>query len=280
MSAFRDRTGRPGPATWDVGSYPAGQQDHPVTGVSWYEADAFATFSKRSLPTVYHWLRASGTPLAAYISPLSNLNGKGPAPVGSFAGLGPSGALDMAGNAKEWCANEVQGSHDRYILGGSWRDPMHMFMQADARAPLDRSDDNGFRLATYLDEPITAALTGPIPVGKRDFTAVTPVSDQMFSAFLRQYAYDPRPLDARVEARDESAPGWVREKVSFRAAYGDERVVAYVFLPRHVQPPFQTIVYAPAASALTNRSFDAASGADFNSVDYLIQSGRAVVYPV
>ena len=40
MAKFRDRTGRPGPSTWEVGDYPEGQADYPVTGVSWYEAGA------------------------------------------------------------------------------------------------------------------------------------------------------------------------------------------------------------------------------------------------
>jgi dienelactone hydrolase len=40
------------------------------------------------------------------------------------------------------------------------------------------------------------------------------------------------------------------------------------------------MVYAPPASAVTKRGFDTASGGDFNSIDYLVMSGRAVVYPV
>ena len=36
--AFLDRTGRPGPATWELGTYPDGEDDLPVGGVSWYEA--------------------------------------------------------------------------------------------------------------------------------------------------------------------------------------------------------------------------------------------------
>jgi formylglycine-generating enzyme required for sulfatase activity len=34
---FVDKTGRPGPRTWDAGAPPAGQEDFPVAGVSWYE---------------------------------------------------------------------------------------------------------------------------------------------------------------------------------------------------------------------------------------------------
>jgi hypothetical protein len=57
MSAFRDATGRPGPSTWEGGTYPAGSDDFPVTGVSWYEAAAYAAFTGKSLPTLAHWYR-------------------------------------------------------------------------------------------------------------------------------------------------------------------------------------------------------------------------------
>jgi hypothetical protein len=61
MARFRDRTQRPGPATWEVGDYPEGQGDWPVTGVSWYEASAYAAFAGKRLPTVYHWDRVALT---------------------------------------------------------------------------------------------------------------------------------------------------------------------------------------------------------------------------
>src|SRR4030095_1299203 len=59
MAEFRDATGRPGPATWQLGTYPDGRADFPVNGVSWYEAAAYAEFAGKSLPTVDHWFRAA-----------------------------------------------------------------------------------------------------------------------------------------------------------------------------------------------------------------------------
>src|SRR5262249_54591125 len=41
-SLFVDQTGRPGPATWRDGTFASGESDHPVRGVSWYEAMAYA----------------------------------------------------------------------------------------------------------------------------------------------------------------------------------------------------------------------------------------------
>ena len=60
MAQFRDATGRPGPATWEMGAYVAGQDEYPVAGVSWYEAAAYARWAGKSLPTIYHWSRAAG----------------------------------------------------------------------------------------------------------------------------------------------------------------------------------------------------------------------------
>ena len=51
---FVDRTGRQGPAGWEAGNYPEGQGNYPVSGVSWYEAAAYAAYAHKQLPTVFH----------------------------------------------------------------------------------------------------------------------------------------------------------------------------------------------------------------------------------
>src|SRR5206468_6897982 len=113
MTEFRDATGRPGPATWELGSYPDGQDEHPVAGVSWYEAAAYAKFAGKSLPTVYHWLAASGHWFASEIIPWSNFGATrfagtpGPAKVGQYRGLGLFGTYDMAGHVRERCFNSA-----------------------------------------------------------------------------------------------------------------------------------------------------------------------------
>lgn len=53
----------------------------------------------------------------------------------------------------------------------------------------------------------------------------------------------------------------------------DERV----FLPRNASPPFQTVVFFPAGQAYTTRS---SAYLETRQVQFLIQSGRAVLYPV
>ena len=107
VERFRDATGQPGPATWKSGTYPDGQADFPVGGVSWYEAAAYAAFAGKSLPTLHHWYRAAGLSRFGDILTVSNFSGKGPARVGSYNGLGSFGTYDMAGNVKEWCWTET-----------------------------------------------------------------------------------------------------------------------------------------------------------------------------
>ena len=69
---FRDTTGRPGPSTWELGTYPEGQDDWPVRGVSWFEAAAYAQFAGKSLPTVHHWRLAAAMGIHCAILAWSN----------------------------------------------------------------------------------------------------------------------------------------------------------------------------------------------------------------
>jgi eukaryotic-like serine/threonine-protein kinase len=276
VALFRDRTGRPGPATWESGDYPAGQGDLPVTGVSWYEAAAYAEFAGKALPNVYQWSHAAGIWATAQLVPASNFGEAGLDPVATRAGIGPFGTYDMAGNAKEWCWN-AHGS-DRYILGGAWNEPSYMFNVPDARSPFARAPNFGLRLVKAIDDRTSPAAFEPIPWLVRDLTRERPAGPELFAVFKRLYAYDTTPLHAKVEATDDTSERWRKEKVSFAAAYGSERVVAYVFTPRRGTPPFQTVVFFPGSSALYQRSSDDLTL--MRVVAPVVRSGRAVVYPV
>ena len=59
---FHDSTGRPGPKDWIQGEYPKGQDDFPVTGISWYGSRGLRGSSLgKSLPTIFHWNAGAGT---------------------------------------------------------------------------------------------------------------------------------------------------------------------------------------------------------------------------
>jgi eukaryotic-like serine/threonine-protein kinase len=276
IALFVDKTDRTAPSTWDLGNFPAGQENYPVGGVSWYEAAAYAEFVGKSLPTVYHWYQASNLDMFSSILNSSNFSGKGPAPVGGYAGLGLYGTYDMAGNVKEWCFNS-DGRH-RFILGGSSKEPKYMSQVPDARPAFDRSEDNGFRLVKYLKpEPLPEAQTSQVSIRVNDYRDAKPVPDSVFRAYQGLYSYDPIPLDALIESVDDRSPLWRRERITFKAAYNNERVTAFLYLPKNVSSPYQTVVHFPGAEA---RAFHSFSDMDLFCVDFLMKGGRAVMFPI
>jgi formylglycine-generating enzyme required for sulfatase activity/dienelactone hydrolase len=275
MALFRDATGRPGPATWELGTYPEGQADHPVGGLSWFEAAAYAHFVGKELPTIYHWIKAAGMTHFADILLFSNFDGHGPAAAGSHHGLSPFGTYDMAGNVKEWCWN-ASGAR-RYILGGGWNEPSYMFADVDAQSPWDRRPTYGLRCAKYMAPPPPDQLRAIDAVGvTRHYASETPASTAVFRVYRGFYSYDKTALRATVESVQE-AEHWRREKVSFDAAYGGERVPAYLFLPRNARPPYQTVVYWPSGEATVLRSSE---DIRLRFIEFLLRSGRAVLHPV
>jgi dienelactone hydrolase len=289
LKEFVDQTGQPGPATWEGGDYAEGQADYPVSGVSWYEAAAYAEFVGKGLPTVTHWSIARGefTPLLqgpfnSFITPLSNFKGKGPAPVGSNPGMTSYGAYDMAGNVREWCWNESP--KGRIVRGGAWNDATYLYNQRSQAPALDRSPRNGFRCALYLDpDKIPKSAFAMVKADEpRDFYKMKPVSDPVFQVYKEQFSYDKTDLKARVEWRNESSKDWIQEKITFNAAYDNERVIGYLFLPKKSPPPHQTVIYFPGAGAIDQRSSqDLHKYGEFDSnLSFIVRNGRAVLFPV
>jgi predicted esterase len=146
---------------------------------------------------------------------------------------------------------------------------------AASLSPFDRSPTNGFRLATTRDEPDVARLLRQPIVRDEEERFGEPVTDDVYAALLSNYQYDRGPLDARIEETEDSRY-WTRQRISFNAAYGEQRTTLYLYLPRAAEPPLQTIVYWPPTGALILNSIDQVN----MPLDFALRGGRAIAFPL
>jgi eukaryotic-like serine/threonine-protein kinase len=278
MALFVDSTGRPGPAAWVGGTYPDGEDDYPVAGVSWYEAAAYARFAGYELPTVHHWRRAFAVAILAWELRASNVEGEKAVAVGEHASIGWTGTYDMLGNVREWCFNAASDGQ-QVIVGGAWDDAPYMVENSisapHSLAPLDRSSRNGIRLAATHDEgrlvslarePVADLEPAPIPV---------PVSDEVFAAQLSNFDYDRSELNAAIEETVEFRH-WSRQRVTIDTSDGTSRIPVYVYLPKRESSRHSAVMYWPGAASYV---FDSLDQSRFQ-LDFLLRNGRAVVLPV
>jgi formylglycine-generating enzyme required for sulfatase activity/dienelactone hydrolase len=278
MALFVDRTARPGPSTWEAGAYPEGDGDLPVTGVSWYEAAAYARFAGFELPSIHHWRRAMAIGTLAWQLPASNLNGDAIAPVGTFGGIGWTGTYDMAGNAREWCFNPAGDEHQRTIVGSAWADDPYL-VEASMDIPhrvasLDRSASNGFRLAATRDDAALASRSRKPPAKLEVPEMPEPVSDEVFAANLSDFDYDHSPLNPVLEEIEEFRH-WTRQRVTIDVPGSAERMSVYVYLPKNESTRHQAVTYWGGA---TGQLVDSGDKERFR-LGFLLRSGRAVVLP-
>jgi len=133
---FKDQTGATGPRYWREGRHDRRRVDHPVVGICYYEAAAYARWAGYRLPTGAEWqmaaswrLRSSAHVLRRYPWGdaldtsrcnlwISNLGAT--VPVASYAsGAAPNGVLQLIGNVWEWTSSEYEVIDDcgRTVVG-------------------------------------------------------------------------------------------------------------------------------------------------------------------
>jgi hypothetical protein len=159
---LRDDLGQEPPPSWRDRSAPRHLLDHPVVEVSWEDAQAYAAWAGKRLPTAEEWQRAAGGqqgrryPWGNSFAPgccNTRESGEGSTtPVGKYSpgADGPCGVADMAGNVWEWLADEAgPKGQSRQLRGGAWFYSAE-FARIDYdrfwRKPDHRQDVIGFRL--------------------------------------------------------------------------------------------------------------------------------------
>jgi serine/threonine protein kinase/formylglycine-generating enzyme required for sulfatase activity len=254
MAVFHDRTSLPGPREWSNQNFPDGKADHPVTGITWYEAAAYAEFRGKKLPTVFQWEKAARNGAhqdAALKMPWgdqypgdsfryrANFENAGTVPVDSEEfGMSEFGAFNMAGNVSEWVSN--QGTDGYFATGGAWGEPPYTFSYFGVYPALFESSKRGFRCARVMAADQAQGDQGGAPLQK-DQTVQTyeRTSETQFRELARVYDYAKTPLDAEIIETIETAD-WRREKITFNGA-GGKRAIAYLYLPHNATRPLQAV---------------------------------------
>ena len=120
---FIRETGHRAPLFWKNNTYPEDQADHPVVGVSYYDALAFCAWAADvtglpiRLPTEPEWEKAArgpepqlyswGNEWRSGVCNISEEKRNGTSSVGQYSPQGdsPYGIADMGGNVQEWCSS-------------------------------------------------------------------------------------------------------------------------------------------------------------------------------
>ena len=277
-----DSTGMTGPAGWEVGTYLQGTENKPVTGISWYEAQAYARYKGNILPPMYHWAKAAFPPdeIISPISPkllkTSNFSREKIEDIGQ--GEGAYGTFDMAGNAKEWVWNIFGGRG--LTLGGAFDEPTYLASQTAPQPRMDRSLKNGFRTARLINPRDLNPFGDPIETqAPKDLSFYKPMNDEVFKVYSRSFEVDSSKPKSKVIYVDDSHPIWIKERISIEVGYNEEMMDMLIFKPKNSFGPSSPVVIHPGSNYYsTPPEIDDINPGEF-SLDFLIKSGKTLVWP-
>lgn len=205
MLEFVDRTGCHGPRWWKDGRCEPGKENHPVVGVCWYEAAAYARWAGKRLPSDAEWVKAASWPVT--LSDGSRLQRSfpwgdtmdhsranvwgsgfgGTVPVDALPGnVSVGGVYQLVGNVWEW-------------LDGDFPGPGFPFSQLDL--PIPMKSIRGGAFDTYFDTQASCCFqSGEIPLARSaniGFRCAISAGDLMLAA---------RPDHAAPQPAETSSP--------------------------------------------------------------------------
>lgn len=171
MVELVDLSRQPGPRYWSDGKYPEQLAEHPVVGISWYEASAYARWIGKRLPTDAEWVKAGVWPVGTGGMPqqrrypwgdmfdrsLANVwgsRGNATAPVDEYpAGTSVGGIYQLSGNVWEWTTTSW----------GAWEPPSK---KTETTVPMRSLRGGAFD--TYFDNQATCQFqSGDDPLARR-----------------------------------------------------------------------------------------------------------------
>ena len=284
IKQFTDRYGKSGPANWSYGKYPSGLDNHPVTGISWFEARAFANYSKLSLPNLYQWLYSSGVSSFVVNTDVvnnSNFNSTQTREIsnenGSFNYLN-----NIAGNVKEWVSNSNGLNNEKFsLLGGSYLEYSYTFNNYYSISPLDRSIGNGMRLAKTLSNELSHLDEKIIPEYKRDVTKITDISDEVFGVYRSQFEYKDIPLNSKTINIENFDDGYNAQKFEIKTTYqSDENLFGYIVYSNKIKDKYDPIIVYPSAGAIVSDNDYLMPKELLSGYKYLIDEGYAIIHPI
>ncbi|MDP6133685.1 MAG: SUMF1/EgtB/PvdO family nonheme iron enzyme [Candidatus Marinimicrobia bacterium] len=274
---FVDKTGFPGPSEWELGDYPSQEENHPVSGISWFEAMAYCRSIGKFLPNIYQWDYSASLAKSSDIVPRSNMNGTAKFEVGYKKIISAFGLYDIAGNVAEWIYNSSD-NNTKVIMGGSWEDPGYIFNTLFSKDPFNRDKYNGCRCVKSSDNNTSLLKT----VSNPSFNVINakPVTDDVYNAYLSMFRYskfnlEPRILsDTLIESKNYKI-----SKVSYNTPYGD-RMFAYIYKPEEINLPARTIILFPGAGVINRESSETLFDSIPSRYEFLMRVNSIFVFPI
>lgn len=285
IEKFIDKHGQSGPKNWSYGRFSNDIKNQPVTGVSWFEARAYAKYKNLKLPNIFQWLTAAG--LSGFVSDLpdiskSNLESTYLWDANDSRCLNIFEIKNIAGNVREWTTNPNGKSNDKYsILGGSYFDNSYSFNDYYSLSPFDRGVGNGFRVvkSSSLDNS-DLADNMVINFNNRNVLLDDDVSDDVFSIYKNQFNYEPYDLDTKIDTTYKNT-NYITYRFQLTPAYkSDEELHGYVIYSKQSKLPLKPIIQFPTAGAIFSETDEGIIDNAIQEYNYLLVEGYAVICPV